>query len=116
MPDSRPRSPTVRVYLAVICPPCYDCKYTDCVVVCPTECFYQDEMMLYVDPDGCIECEACLPECPVGAIYPEPMVPEQWKQFVRLNAERSALLKRADEGHVTRRTSPRAAPSAAGRE
>ena len=50
---------------------CNDCKYTDCCVVCPVECFYQDEMMLYIDPEDCIDCEACVPECPVEAIYAE---------------------------------------------
>ena len=47
---------------------CNDCKYTDCCVVCPVECFYQDDMMLYIDPVDCIDCEACVPECPVEAI------------------------------------------------
>src|SRR6516165_6991129 len=46
-----------------VCQPCYDCKYTDCVAVCPVECFYQDEKMLYIDPADCIDCEACVPEC-----------------------------------------------------
>ena len=54
---------------------CNDCKYTDCCVVCPVECFYQDEMMLYIDPDDCIDCEACVPECPVEAIFAEANVP-----------------------------------------
>ena len=48
---------------------CNDCKYTDCCVVCPVECFYQDQMMLYIDPEDCIDCEACVPECPVEAIF-----------------------------------------------
>lgn len=39
----------------VVCAPCHDCKYTDCVTVCPTDCFYQDEMQLYIDPDECID-------------------------------------------------------------
>jgi len=45
-----------------VCEPCFDCKYTDCVAVCPVECFYQDEKMLYIDPVDCIDCEACVPE------------------------------------------------------
>src|SRR6516165_1801085 len=45
----------------VVCEPCHDCKYTDCVAVCPCDCFYQDEMMLYIDAEECIDCEACVP-------------------------------------------------------
>src|SRR5204863_49815 len=52
----------------VVCEPCRDCKYTDCVVVCPCDCFYQDDAQLYIDPDVCIDCDACVPECPVEAI------------------------------------------------
>src|SRR5580692_2607196 len=61
-----------------VCEPCYDCKYTDCVAVCPVECFYQDDTMLYIDPADCIDCEACVPECPVEAIFAEANVPAQW--------------------------------------
>ena len=49
----------------VVAEPCFNCKYTDCVVVCPVECFYEGESMLYIHPDECIDCEACIPECPV---------------------------------------------------
>src|SRR5205807_3694115 len=54
-----------RTVTHVVCEPCRDCKYTDCVVVCPVDCFYQDERMLYIDPLDCIDCGACIPECPV---------------------------------------------------
>ena len=70
-----------------VCEPCFDCKYTDCVAVCPVECFYQDDVMLYIDPNDCIDCEACVPECPVEAIFHEDNVPEEWKDFTALNAE-----------------------------
>ena len=53
----------------VVAKPCFACKYTDCVVVCPVECFYEGEQMLYIHPDECIDCEACVPECPVDAIF-----------------------------------------------
>ena len=46
----------------VVTEPCHDCKYTDCVTVCPCDCFYQDEQMLYIDPHECIDCGACIPE------------------------------------------------------
>jgi ferredoxin len=77
----------------VVCEPCHECKYTDCVVVCPTECFYQDESMLYIDPTECIDCGACVPECPVDAIFRETEVPTQWANYLAINAKRSAALK-----------------------
>jgi ferredoxin len=60
------------------------------------ECFYQDERMLYIDPEECIDCEACVPECPVSAIFHEPAVPASWAHYVQLNAERAAVLKLTD--------------------
>ncbi len=89
----------------VVCEPCRDCKYTDCVVVCPCECFYQDDEMLYIDPVECIDCEACVPECPVEAIFHENNVPQQWSTYVQLNSERSASLIKI--GHITNKQSPK---------
>ncbi len=71
----------------VVTEPCFGCKYTDCVVVCPTECFHEGEQMLYIDPIDCVDCDACVAECPVEAIYHEDDVPEPWKEFIVLNAE-----------------------------
>ena len=92
----------------VVCEPCRDCKYTDCVVVCPVDCFYQDEQMLYIDPLECIGCDACVPECPVGAIYSQHSVPEKWISYIELNAERSAALK--ESGHITEKQAPKEGP------
>src|SRR5688500_16518371 len=92
-----------------VCQPCYDCKYTDCVAVCPVECFYQDEKMLYIDPADCIDCEACVPECPVEAIYSEPNVPAQWQSYIQINADKSAALK-ASGGHITEKQDPMEGP------
>lgn len=89
----------------VVCEPCRECKYTDCVVVCPCDCFYQDEVQLYIDPESCIDCEACVPECPVAAIFHEDNVPSQWSEFVQLNADRVAPLKAAG-GHIIARQEP----------
>lgn len=86
----------------VVCEPCRDCKYTDCVVVCPCECFYQDDRQLYIDPDHCIDCDACLPECPVDAIFRDVSVPGPWAHFIELNAVRSKELM-ANSGHITER-------------
>jgi ferredoxin len=71
----------------VVGQPCFGCKYTDCVVVCPVECFYEGDKMLYIHPEECIDCEACVPECPVEAIYHEDNVPEAEQPFIALNAE-----------------------------
>ncbi len=80
-----------------VCEPCNDCKYTDCVAVCPVECFYQDDMLLYIDPVDCIDCEACVPECPVEAIYGEANLPSQFASYVQLNKDKAAALKLMDE-------------------
>jgi ferredoxin len=73
----------------VVTEPCSGRKYTDCVVVCPVECFYEGDQMLYIHPEECIDCEACVPECPVEAIYHEDNVPEDWKKYIEINAENS---------------------------
>jgi ferredoxin len=70
----------------VVAEPCLGCKYTDCVVVCPADCFHEGPEMLYIHPDGCIDCEACVPECPVEAIYHEANLPVEWVPFKDLNA------------------------------
>jgi ferredoxin len=77
----------------VVTAPCVGCKYTDCVVVCPMECFYGDDRQLYIDPSDCIDCGACIPECPVEAIFYEGDVPAKWAGYVALNADRVAVLK-----------------------
>jgi ferredoxin len=57
------------------------------------ECFYGDDEQLYIDPDDCIDCEACVNECPVEAIYLDDRVPEKWAEYVQLNADRVKVLK-----------------------
>jgi ferredoxin len=69
----------------VVCEPCVRCKYTQCVAVCPAECFHEGENFLVIDPERCIDCDACLPECPAGAIYRGGEVPEKWVEYVELN-------------------------------
>lgn len=68
---------------------CHMCRFTDCVVVCPVDCFHADDEMVYVDPDECIDCGACVPECPVEAIFPEDEVPEDQKKWIEINAEKA---------------------------
>ena len=71
----------------IVAQPCVGCRYTDCVVVCPVECFYEGEKMLYIHPEECIDCEACVAECPVEAIFHEDNVPADWKNYIEMNAE-----------------------------
>ncbi len=66
---------------------CIKCKYTDCVDVCPVDCFHEGPNMLVIDPDECIDCAVCIPECPVNAIYAEEDVPADQKEWLALNAE-----------------------------
>ncbi len=70
----------------VVAEPCVNCKYTDCVDVCPVDCFYEGENMLVIHPDECIDCGACLPECPAEAIFDEDELPEGWEEYKDLNA------------------------------
>lgn len=71
----------------VVTEPCFKCKYTDCVVVCPCDCFYEGETMLFIDPVECIDCDACVHECPTQAIFPDDNVPVKWQPYIGLNAE-----------------------------
>ena len=80
----------------VICEPCIDVKDTACVDVCPVDCihptadneeFFDGEPQLYIDPEECIDCNVCEPECPVEAIYDDGSVPEEWEHFLEINAE-----------------------------
>jgi ferredoxin len=64
---------------------CILCKYTDCVEVCPVDCFYEGPNMLVINPDECIDCALCEPECPVNAIYAEDELPEEQADFCALN-------------------------------
>jgi ferredoxin len=94
----------------VVTQPCHDCKYTDCVVVCPVDCFYQDDNMLYIAPDDCIDCECCVPECPVEAIFAEADVPPQWTQYIQLNADRCRDLKAAGDANIMAKQEPKKGP------
>jgi len=69
---------------------CIKCKHTDCVEVCPVDCFYEGPNMLVINPDECIDCALCEPECPVDAIYADDELPEDQKEFLELNEELSA--------------------------
>ncbi len=66
---------------------CIRCKYTDCVEVCPVDCFYEGENFLVIHPDECIDCGLCEPECPAEAIFLDDDVPEDQQIFIEINAQ-----------------------------
>jgi len=76
---------------------CKGCRFTDCVAVCPVDCFHGDDEMLYIDPDECIDCGACVPECPVEAIYDETQLPDDQKEWQQVNADRAKGLPVVNE-------------------
>ena len=68
---------------------CIKCKYTDCVEVCPVDCFYEGENMLVINPDECIDCGVCEPECPIEAILPD--TEPGMEEYLELNRKYSAI-------------------------
>jgi ferredoxin len=71
----------------VVTESCIKCKYTDCVDVCPVDCFREGPNMLVIDPDECIDCTLCVPECPVEAIFADNNVPEDQQQWTQINID-----------------------------
>lgn len=85
---------------------CLDCKFTDCVLVCPVDCFYELDSQLVIDPDECIDCSACVAECPVEAIYAEDELPESEEAALELNASASADIKDGGGEPITDQKEP----------
>lgn len=71
----------------VVAEPCIKCKYTDCVEVCPVNCFYEGANFLVIHPDECIDCGACEPVCPTKAIFSESDLPSKWDEYKKINAD-----------------------------
>jgi ferredoxin len=82
---------------------CIQCKYTDCVDVCPVDCFVEGPNFLAIDPDGCIDCAVCIPECPVNAIYAEEDLPNDQRHMTAINSE---LYQHPGWKTITKRKSP----------
>lgn len=84
--------PTKRISMThVVTENCIKCKYTDCVDVCPVDCFREGPNFLVIDPDECIDCAVCIPECPANAIFAEEDVPADQLAFIKLNVDLSQL-------------------------
>lgn len=75
----------------VVTEPCIKCKYTDCVTVCPVDCFKEGSNFLVIDPDECIDCGVCVPECPIDAIVADSDVSADQHPYISLNAELAKL-------------------------
>lgn len=69
----------------IVTEPCINCKYTNCAAVCPVDAFREGPNFLTIDPLECIDCDACVAECPVEAIYPDDEVPLEWEHYIELN-------------------------------
>jgi len=93
---------------------CNGCKFTDCVEVCPVACFYELDKQLVIHPDECIDCTACVAECPVQAIYAEADVPSDFQSAVELNAAESRRVKEAGHDALVHKKDP--LPTAAQRK
>lgn len=76
----------------IVTEPCIGCKNTVCVTVCPVDCFHEDVDALWIDPEECIDCGACVPECPVNAIFDMKLLPPQHAKYVAINAEKAKKL------------------------
>ncbi|OQY47596.1 MAG: ferredoxin [Anaerolineaceae bacterium 4572_78] len=85
---------------------CEGAKFTDCVLVCPVDCFYELDQQLVIDPEECIDCGACVPECPVEAIYSEDELPDGMEDALAFNEEESARLKGEGQDPITDQKDP----------
>ncbi len=81
----------------VVTESCIKCKYTDCVEVCPVDCFYEGPEFLVIHPDECIDCGLCEPECPIEAIYADDEVPNDQIDFIEINAKLSDVYENITE-------------------
>ncbi len=98
----------------VVTSKCAGCKFTDCVEVCPVACFYELDNQLVIHPDECIDCTACVAECPVEAIYAEGDVPEQFQADIAFNAAESRRVKDSGKQSIVKKQEP--LPTAAARK
>ena len=93
---------------------CVGCKFTDCVEVCPVACFYELDGQVIIHPEDCIDCTACVAECPVEAIYAEADVPEPFRADTAFNAAHAKEIKAAGKEAILKKKEP--LPTAADRK
>ncbi len=83
----------------VVAEPCIKCKYTDCVEVCPVNCFYEGANTVVINGDECIDCGACEPVCPTKAIFADADLPEKWSEYREMNARYASEWPNISEKH-----------------
>ena len=98
----------------VVTSKCVGCKFTDCVLVCPVACFYELEGQLVIHPEECIDCMACVDECPVHAIYAEGDVPPEFQSDIEFNATEARRVQESGQGAIETKKDP--LPTAAQRK
>jgi ferredoxin len=98
----------------VVTSKCLGCKFTDCVEVCPVACFYEVDGQVLIHPEDCIDCTACVAECPVEAIYAEGDLPTQFQADTELNATEARRLKDSGAEPIVKKKD--ALPTAAARK
>lgn len=98
----------------VVTSKCNGCKFTDCVEVCPVACFYEMDGQLVIHPDECIDCTACVAECPVQAIYVEADLPAEFQKDTEFNAVESKRIKEEGREAIVKKKDP--LPTAAQRK
>src|SRR5258708_1238133 len=109
---NEPRNQTVMPH--VVTDKCNKCKFTDCVEVCPVACFYEVDNQVFIHPEDCIDCQACVPECPVEAIYEESDVPPEFQANVEFNSVEARRLKDSGKEAIVKKREP--LPTAAARK
>ena len=90
----------------VVTTKCVGCKFTDCVTVCPVACFYELDQQLVIHPEECIDCQACVTECPVEAIYAEADVPAEFHDSIEFNATEARRVKAAGQEALLAKKDP----------
>ncbi len=90
----------------VVTSKCNGCRFTDCVEVCPVACFYELEKQLVIHPDECIDCTACVSECPVQAIYSEADLPNEYQPALEFNAAEARRAKEAGQDALVQKKEP----------
>ncbi len=85
---------------------CVACKFTDCVVVCPVACFYELAEQLVIHPEECIDCMACVDECPVHAIYAEGDLPPEFQKDIEFNATEARRVQESGQGAIEAKKDP----------